>query len=66
MAAVARWDLDSLDAEVRESQARRRLVARALSTGHATTWDQPTDDLPGPYIRTGDDFWATLAANRRV
>ena len=65
-AAVARWDLDSLDAEVRESQARRRLVARALSTGHATTWDHPTDDLPGPYIRTGDDFWATLAANRRV
>jgi choline-sulfatase len=65
-AADARWDLIRLDAEVRASQARRRLVAEALAEGRVAPWDLPTLDQRGPYIRTGDDFWATLEAARRV
>src|SRR5581483_10256135 len=65
-AADARWDLERLDAAVRDSQERRRLVARALSLGRVTAWDHPTLDPRGPYIRTGDDFWQTLEAARRA
>ncbi len=64
-AMTARWDLERLDAEVRASQERRRLVARALATGERTTWDHPTGDPSGPYSRSGDDFWGTLEAARR-
>jgi choline-sulfatase len=64
--ADRRWDLARLDAEVRASQAARRLVAEALSVGHTPLWDLPTLDDTGPYIRTGDDFWATLESRRRV
>jgi choline-sulfatase len=63
-AADARWDLVELDREVRASQERRRLVARALATGDVTDWDHP--DGEGPYIRTGDDFWETLERARRA
>jgi choline-sulfatase len=63
-AVDARWDLDVLDRDVRSSQERRRLVARSLATGEITRWDLSTAD--GPYIRTGDDFWATLERARRV
>ena len=63
-AVDARWDLDELDRDVRSSQERRRLVARSLATGEVTRWDLSTAD--GPYIRTGDDFWATLERARRV
>ena len=63
-AADARWELAELDREVRASQERRRLVARALATGDVTDWDHPDGD--GPYIRTGDDFWETLERARRV
>src|SRR5262245_42701570 len=63
-AVDARWDLVELDAEVRTSQDRRRLVARSLATGALTRWDLGTSD--GPYIRTGDDFWRTLERARRV
>jgi choline-sulfatase len=59
-----RWDLVSLDEEVRTSQERRRLVVRSLATGELTRWDLGTAD--GPYIRTGDDFWETLERARRV
>jgi choline-sulfatase len=62
-AVDARWDLAALDGEVRASQARRRLVARALATGALMRWDLPAGD--GPYIRTGDDFWETLERARR-
>jgi choline-sulfatase len=65
-AVAARWDLEWLDGEVRASQERRRLVARALATGTPTAWDQPTANPDGPYIRTGQDFWATLEAARRT
>jgi choline-sulfatase len=62
--ADERWDLAALDGEVRASQERRRLVARALATGRTMPWDHPADD--GPYIRTGMDFWETLEHARRV
>jgi choline-sulfatase len=61
----ARWGLERLDSEVRASQERRRLVARALAIGWVTGWDHPTLDPAGPYIRTGQDFWGTLEAARR-
>lgn len=60
-AADARWDLEALDRQVRESQQRRRLVADALATGRVTQWD-----LPGGYISTGDDFWTTIERARRA
>ena len=60
-AADERWDLQSLDRRVRESQQRRRLVADALRTGRVTAWD-----LPGGYISTGDDFWTTTERARRA
>ena len=62
-AADERWELRRLDAQVRESQERRRLVASALFTGALTAWDHPGEPN-GPYIRTGDDFWRTLEAAR--
>jgi choline-sulfatase len=63
-AVDARWDLAALDREVRASQERRRLVARALATGRVTPWDLATRD--GPTIRTGDDYWEALERTRRV
>jgi choline-sulfatase len=61
-----RWDLEQLDVEVRTSQERRRVVARALATGAFVGWDHPTANPAGPYIRSGHDFWATLEAARQV
>jgi choline-sulfatase len=63
--AESRWDLERLDVDVRASQERRRLVARALATGALTPWDHPTSNPEGPYIRSGQDFWATLESRRR-
>jgi choline-sulfatase len=60
-AADERWDLESLDRRVRESQERRRLVAEALRSGRVTAWD-----LPGGYISTGDDFGTTTERARRL
>jgi choline-sulfatase len=61
----ARWDLAALDAEVRASQERRRVVAAANATGAITPWDYPTpDDAAARYIRTGRDFWSTLERAR--
>jgi len=52
-AAVARrWDLPQLHADVLASQRRRRLVARALAQGAATSWDhQPMRDASRLYMR---------------
>jgi choline-sulfatase len=63
-AVDARWDLAALDREVRASQNRRRLVARALATGRVTPWDLPNGN--GPTIRTGEDFWEALERARRI
>jgi choline-sulfatase len=62
-AADRRWNLDVLDAEVRASQRRRRLVAQALAAGNVVKWDHPEGSRR--YIDTGDDFWTTLERARR-
>ena len=47
-----RWDLGALDADVRASQARRRLVNAALAIGEAKAWDfQPHRDASRAYVR---------------
>src|SRR5271165_6394383 len=52
-----RWDLKALDAEVRESQRRRRLVDSALSKGEVRAWDfQPFRDASRQYMRNGMDL----------
>jgi len=63
-AADRLWDLDTLDRAIRESQRRRRIVARALATGTGHKWDHPTGTRR--YIDTGDDFWSTLERSRKA
>ena len=47
-----RWRLDALDAEVRASQRRRRLVDAALTKGEPRAWDfQPFRDASQSYVR---------------
>jgi choline-sulfatase len=47
-----RWNLAALDAEVRESQRRRRIVNAALTKGQAHAWDfQPYRDAARLYVR---------------
>jgi choline-sulfatase len=49
-----RWDLAALDAEVRASQRRRRLVDAALRKGASRAWDfQPFRDASRQYVRSG-------------
>ena len=50
--AARRWNLTGLEAKVRESQRRRRLVDAALSKGEAHSWDfQPRRDAAKLYVR---------------
>ena len=52
-----RWNLAALDAEVRESQRRRRLVAEALAKGDVRAWDfQPFRDASKQYMRNTFDL----------
>ncbi len=52
-----RWDLSALDAEVRASQRRRRLVGAALSKGAVRAWDfQPFRDASKQYMRNSMDL----------
>ena len=54
---TARWDLDALDRQVRESQRRRRLVDAALMTGATKPWDyQPFRDATRQYMRNTVDL----------
>jgi choline-sulfatase len=47
-----RWNLPALDAEVRASQRRRRLVDAALNAGAPHAWDfQPHRDASKQYVR---------------
>ena len=47
-----RWNLAALDAEVRASQRRRRIVDAALSVGEPRPWDfQPHRDAAKQYVR---------------
>jgi len=54
---AARWDLPRIDAEVRESQRRRRTVGQALRQGLLTSWDfAPSYDASRRYIRNHSDL----------
>ena len=52
-----RWDLAELDARVRLSQRRRRLVDAALSKGRIRAWDfQPFRNAAKQYVRNSIDL----------
>ncbi len=52
-----RWDLKALDAEVRASQRRRRVVGAALNEGEIRAWDfQPVRDAARQYMRNSMDL----------
>jgi choline-sulfatase len=60
---LAGRDLDDLARRVRESQARRRRVHAALSTGHPASWDHsPSDRSAQSYVR--GDFWTAINGGR--
>ena len=51
------WDLETFDAEVRESQARRHIVYAALRQGHYYPWDyQPLQLASERYMRNHMDL----------
>jgi len=53
----ARWDLDRFDAQVRESQARRRVVYEALRNGAYFPWDyQPLQKASERFMRNHMDL----------
>ena len=55
--ADARWNLDSFDAQVRESQARRWVVYEALRKGGYYPWDyQPLQKASERYMRNHMDL----------
>jgi choline-sulfatase len=52
-----RWDLVKLDAQVRDSQRRRRLVDAALNKGKIQAWDfQPFRKASRQYVRNSTDL----------
>ena len=54
---AGRWDLAALDAEVRASQRRRRMVNAALNKGALRAWDfQPFRDASKQYMRNSIDL----------
>jgi choline-sulfatase len=54
---AARWDLQTLDRDVRQSQQRRLAVSMALGIGVQTPWDfTPTYDATRRYIRNHMDL----------
>ena len=56
------WDVEALDAAVRESQSVRRLVSAALGTGTRTSWDyQPMRDASQLYFRRSGDIQASYS-----
>lgn len=63
--AMARWDLAAFDADVRESQARRRAVYDALRNGAYFPWDyQPLQKASERYMRNHMDL-NVLEENQR-
>jgi choline-sulfatase len=61
----ARWDLARFDREVRESQARRRIVYEAQRAGTHTPWDhQPLQRAAERYMRNHMDLNVLEAAQR--
>ena len=65
-AASETWDVETLDREVRESQAARRLVRAALATGTRTPWDfQPVRDASRLYFRESGDIQDSYSGSLR-
>ncbi len=63
--AAARWDLETFDADVRQSQARRLVVYEALRNGSYYPWDfQPLRDASERYMRNHMDL-NVLEENQR-
>ena len=61
----ARWDLARFDREVRESQARRRIVYEALRNGAYFPWDyQPLQRASERYMRNHMDLNVLEASQR--
>lgn len=53
----ARWDLEQFDAQIRESQSRRRVVYDALRNGDYYPWDyQPLQKASQRYMRNHMDL----------
>ena len=64
-AARARWDLQRFDADVRASQARRRVVYEALRNGAYYPWDhQPLQRASERYMRNHMDLNVLEEAQR--
>ncbi|WP_099826601.1 choline-sulfatase [Oceaniglobus indicus] len=64
--AAARWDLEAFDADVRASQARRRVVYDALRQGGYYPWDfQPLQKASERFMRNHMDL-NTVEAVARV
>ena len=64
-AVRARWDLAAFDRDVRVSQARRRLVYKALRQGAYFPWDyQPLERAAERYMRNHMDLNVLEAAQR--
>jgi choline-sulfatase len=52
-----RWDMAELDARIRDSQRRRRLVDAALNKGKIQAWDfQPFQRASRQYVRSSMDL----------
>ena len=63
--ADARWDLAAYDSEVRQSQARRRVVYEALRNGAYYPWDhQPLRAASERYMRNHMDLNLLEASKR--
>lgn len=63
--AASRWDLESFDADVRQSQARRWVVYEALRQGGYYPWDyQPLRQASEQYMRNHMDL-NTLEESKR-
>jgi choline-sulfatase len=64
-AVAARWDLAGFDRDVRESQARRRVVYEALRNGAHFPWDyQPLQRASERYMRNHMDLNVLEASQR--
>lgn len=63
--AAALWDLEAYDSEVRQSQARRRIVYEALRNGAYYPWDhQPLQKASERYMRNHMDLNVLEEAKR--
>ncbi len=53
----ARWDVDALDAAIRTSQRRRRLVEAAHRAGPRPLWEYRREDAQVPWLLRGEGLY---------